>query len=87
MSFDKHRQKIRPNILFISHKTLPMFISGQMIGFCMQKGKLNWKFFPPLFALNYLQIIICKLFANKNYLQINLPSVVNTGYIYTHSTS
>ena len=68
-------QKSAQIFFFINHKTLPMFISGQMIGFCMQKGKLNWKFFPPLFALNYLQIIICKPFANKNYLQISLPSI------------
>ena len=39
------------------------------------------------FALNYLQIIVCENFANKNYLRINVPSVISTLHCWRKSKS
>ena len=76
MSFGKHRPKISPNILFYKSQNITYVHFRPNDWFLYAKRQIKLEIFPPLFALNYLQIIICKLFANKNYSQINLPSVV-----------
>ena len=80
MSFGKHRQKISPNILFYKSQNITYVHFRPNVCFLYAKRQIKLEIFPPLFALNYLQIIICTLFANKNYLQINLPSIIMTLY-------
>ena len=82
MSSGNTDQKSAAMFPFLNHKTFTYVHFTPNDCFVYAKWQIKLEVFFSLFALNYLQIIICKLFANKNYLQINLPST----YIGTHSS-